>query len=174
MDKLQQVNRILCSFLGMWRVTNWQLMVYDRGSLPADIRWDSLVTHSFLPDGEKWNEKCPWGRNECVTNEPQRMSAGRLMIRVPSLSSGNLIGYSWGRDCVSLTLPSCVVYNHMLKYWGFCDTSGHTLYLNHIFISNLDKALYFRYHVLGVVVVCVEYNNHCGYMASNRSRFSKH
>ena len=22
----------------------------------------------------------PWGRNECVTNEPQRMSAGRLLL----------------------------------------------------------------------------------------------
>ena len=41
------------------------------GSLPADVRWGSFVTHSFLPHG-------PWGRNECVTNEPQRMSAGRL------------------------------------------------------------------------------------------------
>ena len=39
--------------------------------LPADIRWGSFVTHSFLPYG-------PWGRNECVTNEPQRTSAGRL------------------------------------------------------------------------------------------------
>ena len=26
-------------------------------------------------------------------------------------------------------------------------------------ISNLVKALYFRNHVLGVVVVCVQYNN---------------
>ena len=32
-------------------------------SLPADVRWGSFVTHS---------------RNECVTNEPQRTSAGRL------------------------------------------------------------------------------------------------
>ena len=38
-------------------------------SLPADVLWGSFVTHSFLP----------WGRNECVTNEPQRTSAGRLI-----------------------------------------------------------------------------------------------
>ena len=40
-------------------------------SLPADVLWGSFVTHSFLPHG-------PWGRNECVTNEPQRTSAERL------------------------------------------------------------------------------------------------
>ena len=40
-----------------------------RRSLHADVLWGSFVTHSFLP---------PWGRNECVTNEPQRTSAGRL------------------------------------------------------------------------------------------------
>ena len=34
-------------------------------SLPADVPWGSFVTHSFLS-------------NECVTNEPQRTSAGRL------------------------------------------------------------------------------------------------
>ena len=34
-------------------------------SLPADVLWDSFVTHSFLS-------------NECVTKEPQRTSAGRL------------------------------------------------------------------------------------------------
>ena len=33
-------------------------------SLPADVLWGSWVR--------------PWGRNECVTNEPQRTSAGRL------------------------------------------------------------------------------------------------
>ena len=32
-------------------------------SLPADVLWGSFVS---------------WGRNECVTNEPQRTSAGRL------------------------------------------------------------------------------------------------
>ena len=37
-------------------------------SLPANVLWGSFVTHSFLPGG----------RNECVTNEPQRTSAGRL------------------------------------------------------------------------------------------------
>ena len=35
-------------------------------SPPADVLWGSFVTHSFV--GEKW----------CVTNEPQRTSAGRL------------------------------------------------------------------------------------------------
>ena len=38
-------------------------------SLPADVLWGLFVTHSFLP---------PWGRNEYMTNEPQRTSAGRL------------------------------------------------------------------------------------------------
>ena len=38
-------------------------------SLPADVLWGSFVTHSFLPHG----------RNECVTNEPQGTSAGRLL-----------------------------------------------------------------------------------------------
>ena len=33
-------------------------------SLHADVLWGSWVR--------------PWGRNECVTNEPQRTSAGRL------------------------------------------------------------------------------------------------
>ena len=33
-------------------------------SLPADVLWGSFVTRSFLPHE-------PWGRNECVTNEPQ-------------------------------------------------------------------------------------------------------
>ena len=36
----------------------------DVGSLSADVLWGSFVTH--------------WGRNECVTSEPQRTSAGRL------------------------------------------------------------------------------------------------
>ena len=38
-------------------------------SLPTDVLWGLFVTHSFLP---------PWGRNEYVTSEPQRTSAGRL------------------------------------------------------------------------------------------------
>ena len=44
-------------------------------SLPADVLWGSFVTHSFLPHG-------PWGRNECVTNEPQRTSAGEASLRI--------------------------------------------------------------------------------------------
>ena len=51
-------------------------LILTSSSLPADVLWGSFVTHSFslkvpLPHG-------PWGRNECVTNEPQRTSAGRL------------------------------------------------------------------------------------------------
>ena len=45
-----------------------------RDSLPVDVLRGSFVTHSFLPDG---------GRNDCVTNEPQRTSAGRLSQRRP-------------------------------------------------------------------------------------------
>ena len=41
-------------------------------SLSADVLWGSSVTYSFLPHGAER------GRNECVTNEPQRTSAGRL------------------------------------------------------------------------------------------------
>ena len=37
-------------------------------SLPADVLRGSFVAHSFLPHG----------KNECVMNEPQMMSAGRL------------------------------------------------------------------------------------------------
>ena len=44
-------------------------------SLPADVLWGSFVTHSFLPHG-------PWGRNECVTNKPQRTSVGRLLQNI--------------------------------------------------------------------------------------------
>ena len=42
-------------------------------SLPAVVLWSSFVTHSFLP---------PWGRNECVTNEPERTSAWRLLLHL--------------------------------------------------------------------------------------------
>ena len=44
-------------------------------SLPADVLWGSFVTHSSV------------GRNECVTNEPQRTSAGRL-------------GFPWGNEAI--------------------------------------------------------------------------
>ena len=37
-------------------------------SLPADVLRGAFVAHSFLPHG----------KNECVTNEPQMTSAGRL------------------------------------------------------------------------------------------------
>ena len=51
-------------------------------SLPADVRWGSFVTHSILPHG-------PWGRNECVTNEPQRTSAGRLCKVILEMPHGH-------------------------------------------------------------------------------------
>ena len=41
-------------------------------SLPADVLWGSFVKHSFL--------------HECVTNEPQRTSAGRLGLLESSLN----------------------------------------------------------------------------------------
>ena len=41
-------------------------------SLPADVLWGSFVKHSFL--------------HEWVTNEPQRMSAGRLGLLESSLN----------------------------------------------------------------------------------------
>ena len=43
------------------------IIISHKASLSADVLWGSFVTHSFF-----------WGRNECVTNEPQRKSAGRL------------------------------------------------------------------------------------------------
>ena len=48
--------------------------VQTLASLPADVLWGSFVTHSFLP------LSAPWGRNEYVTDEPQRTSAERLYI----------------------------------------------------------------------------------------------
>ena len=48
-------------------------LITSSNSLPPDVLWGSFVTHSFLPHG----------RNECVTNEPQRMSAGRLQLKLP-------------------------------------------------------------------------------------------
>ena len=42
-----------------------QINSIPRSSLPEDVRWGSFVTHSFL----------------CVTNEPQRTSAGRLPMQ---------------------------------------------------------------------------------------------
>ena len=41
-------------------------------SLPTDVLGDSLSRIHFSP----------WGRNESVTNEPQRTSAGRLIFSV--------------------------------------------------------------------------------------------
>ena len=57
-------------------VVSRNYLILTSNSLPADVLWGSFVTHSFsptvpLPHG-------PWGRNECVTNEPQRTSAGAL------------------------------------------------------------------------------------------------
>ena len=52
-------------------------------SLPADVLGGSLVTHSFrlFVCHAFISPPRPWGRNECVTNQPQRTSVGRhLMI----------------------------------------------------------------------------------------------
>ena len=43
----------------------------SKPSLPADVLWGSFVTHSW--------------RNECLTNEPQRTSAGRLQQAIQKL-----------------------------------------------------------------------------------------
>ena len=48
--------------------------VQTLASLPADVLWGSFVTQSFLP------LSAPWGKNEYVTDEPQRTSAERLYI----------------------------------------------------------------------------------------------
>ena len=55
--------------------------------LPADVLWSSFVTHSFLPNGR------PWGRNECVTNELQRTSAGRLPKLTLRVCNVNLLSH---------------------------------------------------------------------------------
>ena len=43
----------------------------SKPSLPADVLWGFFVTHSW--------------RNECLTNEPQRTSAGRLQQAIQKL-----------------------------------------------------------------------------------------
>ena len=43
----------------------------SKPSLPADVLWGSFVTHSW--------------RNECLTNEPQGTSAGRLQQAIQKL-----------------------------------------------------------------------------------------
>ena len=43
----------------------------SKPSLPADVLWGSFVTHSW--------------RNECLTNEPQWTSAGRLQQAIQKL-----------------------------------------------------------------------------------------
>ena len=65
-------------------------------SLPADVLWGLFVTLSFLPT---------WGRNECVTNKPHRVSEGRLVIN----------GYKvkWILDVDYLVLK---VYMHQCKF----------------------------------------------------------
>ena len=45
---------------------HWKRSISYLCSLPADVLWGSFVMHSFLP-------------HECVINEPQRTSAGRLL-----------------------------------------------------------------------------------------------
>ena len=57
-------------------------------SLPADVLWGSFVTHSFLPHG---------GTNECVTNKPQRTSAGSLCYLGTGLIF-NFVVVGWGEE----------------------------------------------------------------------------
>ena len=52
-----------CQLL-VWKLW-YAIVIYVIISLPADVLWGWFVT-----------------RNECVTNEPQRMSAGRLCDNV--------------------------------------------------------------------------------------------
>ena len=51
-------------------------LILTSNSLPADLLMGSFVTHSIFPTVPL--PQGPWGRNECVTNEPQRTSAGAL------------------------------------------------------------------------------------------------
>ena len=67
------------------------------GSLPADVLWALFVTHSFLPHGR------PLRRNECVTNELQRTSAGRLGLGTPVVEP-LLNGHLGGRKKVEVTV----------------------------------------------------------------------
>ena len=54
----------------------------------TSFNWASFVTHSFLPKG------LPWGRNECVTNELQRTSAGRLPKLTLRVCNVNLLSHA--------------------------------------------------------------------------------
>ena len=58
-------------------------------SLPADVLPPlGLVRHAFIsPHGR------PWGRNECVTNEAQRTSAGRLPKLTLRVCNVNLLSH---------------------------------------------------------------------------------
>ena len=63
-------------------------MLALHGSLPADVLWGSFVTHS----------------NECVTNEPQRTSAGRLLAWEMEPTTRWSPGFSYWFSIVSLGL----------------------------------------------------------------------
>ena len=77
------INRFVCTYQKVYVM----LLLFG---LPADVLWGSFVTHSFLPHG-------PWGRNECVTNEPQRTSAGRVIVVV-------MLYHSASFQCTILTI----------------------------------------------------------------------
>ena len=64
-------------------------------SLPADVLWGSFVSHSFLPHGQMSAvfSRRPWGRNECVTNEPQRTSVRRLTRGLLSMLHSDWLSY---------------------------------------------------------------------------------
>ena len=52
--------------------------------------------------------RCPWGRNECVTNELQRASAGRLM---------------YGMLPKSIDRKRCIIWKQYWGIWGLKETS---------------------------------------------------
>ena len=65
-------------------------------SLPADV-----LCHAFIP----------WGRNECVTNEPQRTSAGRLDWQRVLRPTSFLAGKDYKRGLCYLSLIKRPVKN---------------------------------------------------------------
>ena len=70
-----------------WPLRRGSTTVVPSPSLPADVLQGSFVTHSFLPKGR------PWGRNECVTSELERTSAGRLPKLTLRVCNVNLLSH---------------------------------------------------------------------------------
>ena len=65
-----------------------KLLMYTRGGSPYRLIWVSTAPVLASPKASfrvrssriHFSPRGPWGRNECVTNEPQRTSAGRLHL----------------------------------------------------------------------------------------------